>query len=216
MTEKELGQLQKFIRSKEEVFSRCKEAYEYHVAKQQQARGRKEQEAKKVKESNIDWNDFELVETITFEEDYNKYMPASEMVKRQQQAPVVPRTMEETIITEPKRKREILQQCHACRQNILASEMNKHLKTCLAHKKRTTGQSEAQEGEDVDIRKNLEGLSFKRPDIFGSQDNKMVAEEPSRGSEVAYDGQGPTASKVKGTIAIIEYEKNKLKKQQGK
>jgi hypothetical protein len=33
---------------------------------------------------------------------------------------MVPRSMEEKIISEPK-KREFLQQCHACRQNILAS-----------------------------------------------------------------------------------------------
>lgn len=61
--------------------------------------------------------------------------------------------MEERIISEP-RKREILQQCHACRQNILASEMNRHLKTCLGAKKKP-GQQEAQSGQDVDIRRNL-------------------------------------------------------------
>jgi hypothetical protein len=61
--------------------------------------------------------------------------------------------MEETIISQPK-KREILQQCHACRQNILASEMNKHLKTCLGMgKKKVIG--EIMQGEDVDISKNL-------------------------------------------------------------
>lgn len=43
--------------------------------------------------------------------------------------------MEEKIISAPKKK-EILQQCHVCRNNILASEMTKHLKTCLGDKKR--------------------------------------------------------------------------------
>ena len=31
------------------------------------------------------------------------------------------------------------------------------------------------QGDDVDIRKNLEGLSMSRPDIFGTQDNNISA-----------------------------------------
>lgn len=41
------------------------------MAKQQQTRGKKEQ-AKPTKESTIDWNDFELVETISFDDDASK------------------------------------------------------------------------------------------------------------------------------------------------
>ena len=41
------------------------------MGKQQQARGKKEQ-TKQVKESTIDWNDFELVETISFDYDTSK------------------------------------------------------------------------------------------------------------------------------------------------
>ena len=41
------------------------------MAKQQQARGKKDQ-TKQVKESNVDWNDFELVQTISFDYDQNK------------------------------------------------------------------------------------------------------------------------------------------------
>jgi hypothetical protein len=80
---------------------------------------------------------------------------------------MIPKAMEEKIISEPK-KREFLQQCHACRQNILATEMNKHLKTCLGQKKKVQNVSHTH-GEEVDIRKNLESLSIRRPDIFGAQ-----------------------------------------------
>jgi acetyl-CoA carboxylase beta subunit len=83
--------------------------------------------------------------------------------------------MEEKVISEPKR-REFLQQCHACRQHILASEMNKHLKTCLAHKKKPS-QAAQQAGEEVDIRSNLDSLSARRPDIFGAQEHKISLRE---------------------------------------
>ena len=55
--------------------------------------------------------------------------------------------------------------------------MNKHVKNCLATKKdekRTF--SNSQTGEEVDVRKNLENLSFKRPDIFGNEGEKMKEE----------------------------------------
>lgn len=66
--------------------------------------------------------------------------------------------------------KEILQQCHICKKNILASEMNKHVKNCLATKKEEKRTFEqGQTGEEVDVRRNLENLSFKRPDIFGGE-----------------------------------------------
>lgn len=54
--------------------------------------------------------------------------------------------------------------------------MNKHLKTCLAQKKKPQDSSQTH-GEEVDIRRNLESLSSKRPDIFGAVENKIVLEE---------------------------------------
>jgi hypothetical protein len=76
--------------------------------------------------------------------DQNKNIQSGELLARiQKHAPMVPKTMEEKIISEPKKK-EILQQCHVCRQNILASEMNKHLKTCLAQKKKSNNNGTAQ------------------------------------------------------------------------
>ena len=42
------------------------------------------------------------------------------------------RNLEEKIISEPKKK-ELLQLCHVCKGNILATEMTKHLKTCLGN-----------------------------------------------------------------------------------
>lgn len=143
MNEEELSRLSRYISNREEILTKCKAVFEYHMTKQQQARGKKEQ-TKQAKESNIDWNDFELVETISFDMDQNKNIQSGELLARiQKHAPMVPKTMEEKIISEPKKK-EILQQCHICRQNILASEMNKHLKTCLAQKKKPNNNSSVQ------------------------------------------------------------------------
>lgn len=169
MQSEEMDRLAKYISSREEIFRTCKLVYDYHVSKQMQARGKKEQQTKQTKESNIDWNDFELVETISFETEQSKNIASGELLTRiQQHASMLPKSMEEKIISEPK-KREFLQQCHACRQNILASEMNKHLKTCLGQKKKAPNVASITHGEEVDIRKNLESLSLKRPDIFGAQ-----------------------------------------------
>jgi hypothetical protein len=112
--------LLKSYQNKEEIFKKCKIAFEYYSAKQQQTKGKKEQQAKQTKENNIDWNDFELVETITFDDHNNQFKNNELIAKIQQHASMIPKTLEEKIISEPK-KREILQQCHACRQNILAS-----------------------------------------------------------------------------------------------
>ncbi len=65
----------------------------------------------------------------------NKNISEEEVIKINNQTnlgqnPFAGRIMEEKIISAPKKK-EILQQCHICRNNILASEMTKHLKTCL-------------------------------------------------------------------------------------
>lgn len=154
MQEEETQRLARYLGSREEIFRACKLVYDYHVARQMQARGKKEQQAKQTKESNIDWNDFELVETISFETEQSKSIASGELLARIQQHSSTPKSMEEKIISEPK-KREFLQQCHACRQHILASEMNKHLKTCLAQKKKAPNVANTTHGEDVDIRKNL-------------------------------------------------------------
>ena len=58
--------------------------------------------------------------------------------------------------------------------------MNKHLKTCLGQKKKNTG-GDGQQGDEVDIRKNLEEMSGRRPDIFGAQDNQIRAERTEEG-----------------------------------
>jgi hypothetical protein len=91
----------------------------------------------------------------------------------------VPQAVEEKIIASQPKQREILQQCHVCRQHILASQMNQHLKSCLGQKKKTN-QAEIQRGDDVDIRQHLDNLSARRPDIFGAQDTQISArsEEP--------------------------------------
>ena len=113
------------------------------MGRQQQARGKKEQ-IKQVKESNIDWNDFELVETISFDYDNTKSIAGGELLQRLQQNNVNSgKILEEKVISQPKSK-EILQQCHICRQNILASEMNKHLKTCLGQKKKVVASEQMQ------------------------------------------------------------------------
>lgn len=91
----------------------------------------------------MDWDDYELVETIVFENmnmKNKKNMNGSSKLNSNQENsmpnPYAHRTMEEKALNAPKKK-EILQQCHVCKQNILASEMTKHLKTCLGDKKRS-------------------------------------------------------------------------------
>ena len=60
--------LNNYAEDEEEVFKKCQIAYEYHKAKLEQSKGKKE-EVNQKKESNICWNDYELVETIVFEID---------------------------------------------------------------------------------------------------------------------------------------------------
>jgi hypothetical protein len=151
------------------------------------------------------------VETISFDSEHKNINNGELLARIQQNAALQPKTMEETIIAQPK-KREILQQCHACRQNILASEMNKHLKTCLAQKKRKV-EVEAFQGEEVDIARNLEQLSGKRPDIFGTRENSILREEREEPKEerVVYDGQAPNLSRTTGSVAMLHYQQKKLK-----
>lgn len=51
--------------------------------------------------------------------------------------------------------------------------MTKHLKTCLGAKnnnnKPTNGQTSNEGGSFVDVSKNLENMSLRRPDIFGGE-----------------------------------------------
>lgn len=87
------------------------------------------------------------------------------------------RNMEEKIISEPKKK-ELLQQCHICKRNILATEMSKHLKTCLSSGMTNKNSSSAnQSGEAVDVTQNLKSLSSRRPDIFGGKAQNIRLEE---------------------------------------
>ena len=52
--------------------------------------------------------------------------------------------------------------------------MNKHVKNCLSTKKEEKRNLQtSQTGDEVDVRKNLENLSIKRPDIFGNEGEKM-------------------------------------------
>ena len=96
------------------------------------------------------------METISFDYDAGRNVAGGELMQkmRQQQMESNNKSVEEKIISQAKVK-EILQQCHICRQNILASEMNKHLKTCLGTKKKNTGGGSVQEGEEVDLRQHL-------------------------------------------------------------
>lgn len=121
MSEDEVSRIEKYMKNREEILKKCRQVFDYYNVKQQQSRGKKETITNQTKESNIDWNDFELVETITFDNEQHKNINNAELLARiQQNAATQQKSMEETIISQPK-KREILQQCHACRQNILAS-----------------------------------------------------------------------------------------------
>jgi hypothetical protein len=56
--------------------------------------------------------------------------------------------------------------------------MNKHLKSCLGDKKKTSKmETNYDSTNEVDIRKNLEGLSGRRPDIFGMEANYITRKE---------------------------------------
>ena len=133
------------------------------------------------------------------------------MLQRIQQQQInTGKNLEEKIISQPKVK-EILQQCHICRQNILASEMNKHLKTCLGQKKKNVG-GEVVQGEEVDIRKHLDSLSAKRPDIFGGKDQRITLREDEREKEekIAYDGQAANLNRSTGSYAMLLHQQKKI------
>jgi acetyl-CoA carboxylase beta subunit len=85
-----------------------------------------------------------LVDTITFETETNSMAGGELLARIQQHQQNLKPSQDEKIIGEAK-KRDIVQHCHACRQVILASEMNKHLKTCLSQKRKTQ-QGSAQVG----------------------------------------------------------------------
>lgn len=87
------------------------------------------------------------------------------------------------------------------------SEMNKHLKSCLSIKKNDQGfgaQSNNQVGEDIDIRKNLENLSSKRPDIFGGEGEKIKNKIGEKKEEkLVWDGQDPNITRGSGSSAML-------------
>ena len=96
--------------------------------------------------------------------------------------------------------------------------MNKHLKTCLGQKKKNNEQSQ-QQGEDVDIRKNLEDMSVRRPDIFGRQEDLIRAREDREQPEAAqqhYDGQAANMNRSTGSMAMLMFQQKKLKEDQDK
>lgn len=79
-----------------------------------------------------------------------------------------------------------MQQCHICKRNILASEMTKHLKTCLSSNKNTGTNGKAEQnnaGEFVDISKNLQNMSIRRPDIFGGEAQSIRKDEEIKPTE---------------------------------
>lgn len=89
--------------------------------------------------------------------------------------------------------------------------MNKHLKTCLAQKKKPQESSQTF-GEEVDIRRNLESLSSKRPDIFGAVENKIVLEEEAT-ERVIFDGQASNLSRTTGGVAMLHFQQKRLKEE---
>ena len=64
--EKDVQRLQAYAESKDNVLELCKQSYDYYRMKQEQSKGSKQKEQEK-KQVVVDWNDFELVETIVFE-----------------------------------------------------------------------------------------------------------------------------------------------------
>jgi hypothetical protein len=50
------------------IFTKCQQVFEYHSAKQKELKGKSDQaNDESKKQSNIDWNDYEIVETIVFD-----------------------------------------------------------------------------------------------------------------------------------------------------
>lgn len=123
------------------------------------------------------------------------------------------KALEEKVISQPKSK-EILQQCHICRQNILASEMNKHLKTCLGQKKKIVA-SEQMQGEEVDMRQHLDNMSARRPDIFGARDDQINLKNQADPKEerVVYDGQAANLNRSTGSFAMLAQQQKKIKEE---
>lgn len=66
-TAQDLDRLQTIANDREYILSKCLEKFEYE--KRQQQSKLKKVDNDKEKEVNIDWNDFELVETIVFDDD---------------------------------------------------------------------------------------------------------------------------------------------------
>ena len=199
--------------SKDSILDLCKQGYDYYRMKQEQTKGSKQKEEEK-KDVVVDWNDFELVETIIFE-DFKPRSGYSEEFKLNK--PLFSnKNMEEKVIAGPKKK-ELLQQCHVCKRNILATEMSKHLKTCLGSSGSNKNVSaNDQVGDSVDVTQNLKSLSSRRPDIFGGQAQNIRLEEemPEKKDDAAYyDGDAPNLSRGSGAHIMLKHQQRKIKEQ---
>lgn len=90
------------------------------------------------------------------------------------------------------------------------------MKTCLGSNKANAqnGQNNNNNGSFVDVSKNLESLSSKRPDIFGGEGQSIRKDEgksENNEEKVMWDGQAPGMSRTSASIAMLQNQKNKQK-----
>ena len=100
-SEKDYQKLQSYVDNKDSILDLCKQGYDYYRMKQEQTKGNKQKEEEK-KDAVVDWNDFELVETIIFD-DFKPRSGYSEQFKLNK--PLFSnKNMEEKVIAGPKKK----------------------------------------------------------------------------------------------------------------
>lgn len=109
LSEEEITKLYEIKNNRDIIFTKCQQIFEYHSEKQIQLKGKSNPNADESnKQSNIDWNDYEIVETIVFDSMKSNNKNLSLKINGQQnlmmQGPYSGKILEEKIISAPKKK----------------------------------------------------------------------------------------------------------------
>ncbi len=194
--------------------------WEVEEAKKQKSKEEKEEQV------TIDWHDFVVVETITFEDEPLPRIPVPEEPTTQPQAG--PTEMDtddiEMDVEEPVPKKPLeikvrkdyvkptlgavthgakFQKCPQCGQDIPVDEMERHIKIELLDPKYRSQRLAAEEKNknpvmvsDDEITQNLGAFAKKRADIFGETEEVTKVEDKPAQDKVIWDGHAASIAKT--------------------
>eukprot|EP00005_Dracoamoeba_jomungandri_P005637 CAMPEP_0174261986 /NCGR_PEP_ID=MMETSP0439-20130205/12706_1 /TAXON_ID=0 /ORGANISM="Stereomyxa ramosa, Strain Chinc5" /LENGTH=617 /DNA_ID=CAMNT_0015346611 /DNA_START=1 /DNA_END=1850 /DNA_ORIENTATION=+ len=204
--------------SKQKILERIKNRVEWERQQQKLKEQEDEEEKEREERALIDWHDFVIVETITFDEDRRKPKPKPAPKPKEEAVDMdmeidMDMDMEEEqeikikrdtqVAPQPETRTFKFQVCPKCGEEIPIDEMEEHMKIELldpvSRRKRLEQMRKKREStlaEDSDIAKNLKMLSQYRSDIFGSRGEAPIGEkvgkegpeEQAKPDRVIWDG----------------------------